>query len=128
MPVSFADKRRRFPRTTSDTPLDSGDRSCPRPCKAPNGQLARRDFLVPTGLRDQGPHPLQCHGLPYHLTSSVPLVDISFGLEVTAERRPDELDLGQPLDRGDPVPARNDQPQWVTMLDGQWLAIHRISQ
>src|SRR3989442_4537037 len=58
----------------------------------------------------------------------VAVVDVSLDLVVTVKRSIRDLDLHEPLDPGDRIPAGHDRTQWIAMIRGQRLAVHLIRE
>src|SRR6266511_4322270 len=125
---ALADEARLLPGSVVEAHLDPGNRRGARPGHPANDEVADLDRLVGMRLGDQAAHTLERHRLPDKLAASFPLVLVLVGLEVAVERALDQLDLGQPLHRGHRVPAGDDEPRRIPMLDRERLAVHRICQ
>src|SRR5439155_3245223 len=128
LPAALADHARGLPRIAVDAHLDARDRRRAGPRNTANRQLAGGDLRVGSRLRDERAHPLQRDRLADHRAVALPLEEIRLALIVAGEGPVDNLDVGQPFDRGDPVPARDDETQRVAVLDRERLAVHRIGE
>src|SRR5204863_7177686 len=95
---------------------------------APDGKVTWGDVGVVVRLGDERPNALQAHGFPDCLVPAVPLVLVLLLLVVAVERLGDQLDVGDPLHRRHAVPVGDDQPDGVTVVDGDGLAVHGVSE
>ena len=99
------------------------DQATPRTITAPPGSswpVARPG--------DQGADVHQADRLARVAPAVAAFVDVVRGLEEAVERLRDHPDVGEPLDRGDRVPAGHDQPERVAVPDRERLAVHRVGE
>jgi hypothetical protein len=118
----------RRPGQTVDAHVDLRHRSRPGPGDAADGQLPGPHALALRRLDDHGPDALPAHRLAFAVAGPLPLVDIVRVLEETSEGLPGRDDLGQPLHRGDRVPAGNDEPDREAVPHRQRRAVHLVGE
>src|SRR5205807_9070119 len=128
VPAAVADQPALLPGPAVDAHLDPSDPSRARPGHPANGQVARLEAVGRPRLGDQGTDPLQRRRLAHHLPVAFVLEEVRVALIVAREALADHLDAGEPFYRADRIPAGNDDPQRIAVLDGQWLTVHRVGE
>src|SRR5437764_14515687 len=126
--VAPADEPGVLPIAVTDAYVDALDGSGARPRDTTDRDVTALDLLVRSGLGDQGPDPLERDGVPGDLAVAFPLVEVAAGLELPGERPFDRLDLREPFHPRHRIPAGNDEPQRIAVLDRERLAVHGVRQ